>query len=87
MSARGFTVCVVTEIRRAGKGMPAYLEGGPLDGDELDIGLLGAGVIASRAVPDGCGATRVVDYFYRKTRDRRLDGRVVCRYEGVRSRV
>jgi hypothetical protein len=87
MTARGFQVFAVTEIRRAGRGLPVYLEGGPLDGVEEELPLLGAGVIASRDVPDGCGSSRTVDYFYRRSRVRRLDGRVVCRYDGVRSRV
>jgi hypothetical protein len=34
MLAQGFTVFAVTEIRRAGKGLPVYLDGGPLDGSE-----------------------------------------------------
>jgi hypothetical protein len=48
-----FQVYAVTEIRRAGKGLPVYREGGPLNGAEQEIPLLGAGVIASRDVADG----------------------------------
>jgi hypothetical protein len=84
---KGFTVFTVTEIRRTGKGLAVYLDGGPLDGALEEIPLLGAGVIASRAVPDGCGAERVVDYFYRRTKTKRPDGRVVCRYGGGRVRA
>ena len=87
MITQGFTVFAVTEIRRAGKGLPVYLDGGPLDGSEEEIPLGGAGVIAARAVPDGCGAERVVDYVYLRTKTKRPDGRVVCRYSGGRVRA
>jgi hypothetical protein len=86
MLAQGFTVFAVTEIRRAGKGLPVYLDGGSLDGSEEEIPLGGAGVIAARAVPDGCGAERVVDYFYEWT-TRKRNGRVVCRCRGGRDRA
>jgi hypothetical protein len=86
MITQGFTVWAVTEIRRAGKGLAVYLDGGPLDGTEEEIPLLGAGVIASRVMPDGCGAERTVDYFYARTRAKRPDGRIVCRYNGGRQR-
>ncbi len=76
----------MTDIRRAGKGLPVYLEGGPLDGSESELPLLGAGVIASRDVADGCGASQTVDYWYRRTDRRRRDGRLVCRYDGRRGR-
>jgi hypothetical protein len=82
-----FTVWAVTEIRRAGKGLPVVFDGGPLDGQESELPLLGAGVIASRDVADGCGSSRTVDYWYRRTRTRRPDGRLVCRYDGRRRRA
>lgn len=85
MAAEGIQVYAVTEIRRAGKGLPVYLEGGPLDGSEREIPLLGIGIIASRDVADGCGAVRTADYWYRRT-DRKRGGRFVCRYDGRRWR-
>jgi hypothetical protein len=85
--SRGFQVFAVTEMRRSGRGLPVRLEGGPCDGDEHEIPLLGAGVIASRDVADGCGASVTVDYWYRRTQRKRPDGRFVCRYQGRRRRV
>jgi hypothetical protein len=49
MAAQGFTVFAVTDIRCAGRGLPIYLEGGPLHGDEAEIPLLDDGVLASHA--------------------------------------
>lgn len=86
MVTQGFTVFAVSDIRRAGRGLPVYLEGGPLDGSEEEVSLSCAGVMASRSVPDGCGAERVVDYWYERTRTKRGD-RFVCRYRGGRERV
>jgi hypothetical protein len=86
-SEERFQVYAVTELRRAGKGLPVYCDGGgPLDGTTHEIPLLGAGVIASRDVADGCGASVTVDYFYRRTATKRADGRFVCRYDGRRRR-
>jgi hypothetical protein len=85
-----FAVFAVTDIRRArvaGKGLEIVLEGGPLDGVEEEIPLLGAGVMASRMAPDGCGSERMVDYWYERTKRKTRDGRLVCRYGGVRSRA
>jgi hypothetical protein len=92
---QGFTVFAVTKIRCAGNGSTAltagglavYLDGGPLDGSEEEIPLGGAGVITSRAMPDGCGAERIVDYVNLRTKTKRPAGRVVCRYSGGRVRA
>ena len=43
------------ECRRAGRGLPVLLEGGPLDGVEETIPMLAAGVMA---LPDLAGRRR-----------------------------
>jgi hypothetical protein len=82
-----FEMFAVTQLRRAGKGLPVAFEGGPLDGQTSELPLLGAGVIASRNVADGCGASQTVDYWYRRTARKRADGRLICRYDGRRWRA
>ena len=75
----------LTECRRAGKGLPVLLQGGPLDGLEETIPLLSAGVLACRTWPDGDDGE--FDYFYPRTRYRTETGRVICRFSGRRVRA
>jgi hypothetical protein len=75
---------VIMDCRRAGRGVPVLLEGGPLDGVEETIPMLAAGVLVCRTWPGGDDGE--FDYLYCRT-GRRSDGRLICRFSGRRVRA
>jgi hypothetical protein len=66
-------------------GIPAVLEGGPCDGQEVKMPRLCQGVMTVCTWPDGLDGDR--DYFYPRTAPRDRRGRIICRYSGAAVRA
>ncbi len=67
--------------------IPIVLIGGPVDGLEREAVANFDAILVFRCWPDTGAIDANVDYFYTPTRQRKTDGRLICRYVGRKAKT